>query len=114
LGQADNAGCRLSESERETLAGCLKERNYVWLVEITEPDLYIGNKSKVVDVLLDPKADVDSAELKECLNYGVLLIRFPEFLLVPHEQWYRSQDMNLKGHLPLFTFDNTRSPDTVW
>jgi hypothetical protein len=51
---------------------------YVWLVEVTESDLFVGNQSKLVDVLLNPQFRVRKEGAEPEITEGALvLIRTP-------------------------------------
>jgi hypothetical protein len=50
----------------------------VWLVELSEPNLYVGNSAKVADVLVDPSIDPFDAE---CHRRSIIFVRFPNLIL---------------------------------
>jgi hypothetical protein len=109
----DNQGKLFSDDDVAAIDRLIEHHDYFWLVEVTEPELYVGNKSKVADVLIDPNTDVDQLD-KQGPTYGVLLMRFPGFLCAPREDEYELAALTVEGHLPLFTLTPGRSPDTVW
>jgi len=85
----------------------LQGHEWVWLVEVSEPDLYVGNNSKVLDIIIDPfPANADAP---------TLMIRFPRFLLVRSPTGYEVRSrLKVSAHFPLFSFEKDRQPDTVW
>lgn len=111
----DNKGVPLQEQEKALMRDSLKTHKWIWLVEISEPDLYVGNKSKVVDIVLDPSFDRNPPEVAEPINGGVILMRFPGFLLTPKDQPpYAPARLSVEGHLPLFVWEKGRSPCSSW
>lgn len=120
LQERDNRGCSLSEDERSALAHRLADLSHVWLVEVTEQDLYIGNKAKVIDVLVDPRIEYDEEKAQTDGPYGVVLIRFPGFAMAPvlpaprPPEYLVAAQLSVEGHLPLFTFGGRRAASTVW
>lgn len=55
----------------------------LWLVEVTEPDLYMGNRTKVIDILIDAKSSLTSPKDGEIdITRGVIGFRTPEWLYV--------------------------------
>ena len=93
-----------------------------WLIEVTEPDLYVGNKSKVVDILIDTSFQTEDPLKDKNQSAGVILMRFPGHLLVPDqaspfapEMPYRiDSSLAVKGHMPLLSVDRGRSTESVW
>lgn len=68
---------------------------YVWVTEVTIPNLYTGNKTKLADVLVDAGATQEQVDSYGC----VVLAWFPGFILArvatSPEYWY------IKKHVPL-------------
>lgn len=80
----------------------------LWLVEITEPDLYVGNQSKLIDVLINPAITTQSAEY----NNGLLMIRRPQGFLVPRPYstgWDELPGYQVPSYLPLFSYKKSRA-----
>jgi hypothetical protein len=112
LRKNDNAEMRLQDNERATIEGLLRAHSYFWLAEITEPDLYVGNKAKVLDILIDPATDLHQSD-PQAGTYGVILARLPGALLVPEGEEWRDSRLSVEGHLPLFELTE-HAPGTVW
>jgi hypothetical protein len=84
---------------------------HVWLVEVTEPDLFIGNKAKVFDVVLNPHfkptilANGDISD-DEAISLGaVLMVRTPQRAITPEPgstKWIEISGWKVEGHIPLF------------
>lgn len=115
LRQADNLGRTYTESEISGIESAIGNRTHVWLVEVTEPDLYVGNKSKLIDVIFDPNVSLDSLT-ESNITAGLLLIRFPVFALQPNQGSFTflHDQSRVVGHMPFFTKSNSRPPHTVW
>jgi len=84
---------------------------HVWLVEITEPDLFVGNQAKVLDVVLNPQLkpiieNEGRPDERMILPEGiVLMIRLPQHAIIPKpgtNQWESISGWEAKGHIPLF------------
>jgi len=89
----------------------------VWLVEVTEPDLFVGNHAKVMDVLLNPKVKPaiqnfsKKDESFELTKETVLLIRLPQKTIIPKPEsksgeWESISGWEVEGHFPLFCHGN--------
>jgi hypothetical protein len=81
-----------------------------WLSEITLPDLYTANRSKIIDFFypsnLSPLKDVN-----EIFNRW-LQIRFPEALLKNEGSAFSVYDLSVLSHYPLFRLNNLyRTPE---
>jgi hypothetical protein len=77
---------------------------HVWLVEITEPDLFVGNQAKVMDVVLNPRLK-PSTENEELTEGAVLMVRLPQYAIIPKSgtsQWERISGWEVEGHIPLY------------
>lgn len=77
-----------------------------WLVEVTEPDLYVGNQSKVIDVLISCESELpENWEIES--NFGVVAMNFNGFTMIP--SGIQSYDIafkgiaSTKGYWPLFS-----------
>jgi hypothetical protein len=105
----DNKGKHYSEASRSTISKELEKFERFWLVEVTEPALYVGNLSKVIDVIINPKFDPGTPEKPADNRQALIMLRFPEFLLQPKEfrpnnvEYYPTKPLlHVEGHLPLF------------
>jgi hypothetical protein len=105
--QADNTGNRFSESDVESVRSLLQNHKQIWVVEVTEPELYVANGAKVMEILLDPtNSSPETTIQKTSLATSVILIRLPHVLLTV-EQLKDGIRFNpiafdgVKGHLPL-------------
>lgn len=107
-------------AQRAAIAALLQNYERFWLVEATVPDLYVGNKSKIVDILVSKDAKCSLARLK---NYphetdGIILMRFPGALVVPSgvisPAYKIRRGLVVKSHMPLLSLDPKRSRDSVW
>jgi len=85
---------------------------HVWLVEVTEPDLFVGNQSKVLDVVLNPKFEpvlLNEGEANEglILPHGtVIMVRLPQRAMIPVANtgsWERISGWEVTGHIPLYS-----------
>lgn len=106
----DNTGGRYSEDSLQSIRNLLGARDSMWLTEITEPDLYSGNSSKVIDVLTDssvamPQELTDVAAARK----AAIAVRLPEefVCLRPNENGNglateRTKLNGVRGHLPLY------------
>lgn len=77
------------------------QADYVWLTEVSEPDLFAGNRAKLMDILIDPKGDPDAPN-------PILFWRAPNFGVVrlPKSSEKRLYTLwNTDGHLPMYTRD---------
>ena len=87
---------------------------FVWLVEVTEPDLLIGNYAKVVDILLDPTFEIskDGTKVQQNeLRRAIFMYRLPGGTIVPdagHPIWRPLPGWPFLGdqHQPLFRRQN--------
>jgi hypothetical protein len=93
----DFEGNVFSNSEKEELVKCLPDR--FWLTEITLPELYTANKTKIVDFcyVSGEKADKDK------LSERWIQIRFPFVLLRNRPAAF--VPMSVGSHLPLLVRD---------
>jgi hypothetical protein len=114
LDMNDFQGNRFSQSEKETLLSDLP--HYFWLTEISLPDLYTANKSKVIDVFY--RADCDPFTREEEMDNRWLQIRFPSALFkqknMPNqEERFSIFPMSVKSHYPMFRFE-IPTPSLDW
>lgn len=115
LARTDNQQVTLTETEKQRIEDIITGMRSFWLVEVTEPDLYVGNKSKVVDVLIDPSVSYEKAKTSSDTTTGVLLMRFPGFVVVPDGSEYAVATLlGSEGHWPLFRFEDSRPASTDW
>lgn len=97
-----------------------KQFEYVWLTEVTEPDLLVGNKAKIVDIISNPMFDLEpkkdgSGYNCPCPERAVLMMRFPQGLRVPDEErvnwrivhgWPTGENQ----YYPLFQHETMKAP----
>ncbi len=110
LRQEDNKGKVYIDSSLNQIAAHLSNCKRVWLVEVSEPDLYVGNLSKVIDVIINPEFDaLDSVKAPTDFRNAIVMIRFPEFLMIPNkiegevvEYAVQGPLLDVEGHLPMF------------
>ncbi len=104
LNQKDFDGNAFSEIDKKELIRNLPNR--FWLTEITLPDLYTANKSKIIDFFY-PCNLKEHKEDKEILKRW-LQIRFP-YVLIKKGKDNRPTPflMSVKSHYPLLGFDET-------
>lgn len=68
---------------------------YIWVTEITIPNLYVGNKAKLADVLVDACATQKAIKDRDC----VVMAWFPGFMRSRNKK--HSEPWYLKKHVPL-------------
>jgi hypothetical protein len=83
--------------------------SYVWLVEVTEPDLYVGNKSKIIDIIIDSTEEISFDDPSYNPMHAILMMRFPQGVRVPNQSFdkWRTVDgwpLPPSQHLPVFQF----------
>jgi len=100
IAKPDHHGTSLSKDQLYAISGLLSKYEHFWLVEASEPDLFVGNSTKIIDVLLDPISD----ETQEEGTSGVILIRMPGQLFAPAdaEQYELVCTLNTESHHPLY------------
>jgi hypothetical protein len=115
LRSADNLGKSYSESEYLSMQMELSRSEFYWLIEITEPDLYVANKSKVIDVLIDVSVSDKSVEENRRTG-GVIMMRFPGFAVAADGNEYRTLFKNsaVLGHMPMVGANSVRPLFTTW
>lgn len=86
----------------------VEEHDHFWLVEVTEPDLYIGNKAKLIDVLVKPNAEIEPGR---GIEEDIIFFRLPGTLVLPSGH---CSNLCVEGHLPLYASDPTRPKNTIW
>jgi hypothetical protein len=109
LRKADNCGDHYDTASLDAIALKLKNYEHFWLVEATEPDLYVGNLSKVVDIIMDASFDPGPPGNPSDVKRALIMVRFPEFILSVKE--FKSKDEiafqpptmigAVKGHMSL-------------
>ena len=99
----DFEGTSFSEKDKEELTADLPDR--FWLSEISLPDLYTANKSKIVDVFY--KADCPSLPVSNReIHSRWLQIRFPNALLKRKPDGSLAiSEMSVKSHYPLLRLE---------
>jgi hypothetical protein len=81
--------------------------SHVWIVEVTEPDLFIGNRAKVLDVILNPHLVPGTVGSNgwDPPEGTVLMVRMPQGAIVPRSGGLRGWDLisgwERAGHMPL-------------
>jgi hypothetical protein len=101
----DHSGKCYSDATRDKILKALDKFERIWLVEVTEPDLYVGNLSKVIDIILNPEFDPNQSNVD--FRKALIMLRFPEFLMLPTKFNPESIDYSVDGpleideHLPL-------------
>jgi len=100
----ESQGLELDQGQMEFLDTWPK---YVWVTEITLPNLYVGNKTKLGDVVVDACASTAAITEREC----VVFTWFPGFMRrgiqPPSEYW------DLTTHVPLIRC-GSRHPLIEW
>lgn len=101
-----------SGAAREFIEKIESLHSHVWLVEVMEPDLLIGNQAKIIDIILDPTFDPmvnrDGTGFEcEQPERAILMMRFPQGLRVPdsdHLHWRAVQGWPIhdRQHYPVF------------
>ncbi len=101
LDQADFKGNRFSESDKIKLTEHLPP--IFWLSEITLPDLYTANKTKIIDFFY--KSDCPKLEDGTEIFKRWIQIRLPSVLIRRSETGERDgSKMSVKSHYPLLSF----------
>ncbi len=98
----DFEGNSLSEKEIHEIIGNLPNR--FWLSEITLPDLYTANKTKIIDFFY-PSDLPNLHDIKDIYKRWIQ-IRFPGVLLRYDPSQLSYYPLSVKSHYPLFRFDN--------
>lgn len=102
LDEKDFEGNIFTESDKKSLTKNLPD--LFWLSEITLPDLYTANKSKIVDFFYEcdkPPLSNDTDIYKRWIQ-----IRFPHALLLNSQSGNPTAlQMSIKSHYPLFRFE---------
>lgn len=102
LNEPDFEGNIFQEIDKDELTKDLPSR--FWLSEITIPDLYTANKTKVIDVFYG--CDCEPLKDKNEIFERCLQIRFPFVLFKRlNDGSYRAIPVNVKSHYPLLTFE---------
>lgn len=114
LCEKDSEDVQLTEAERTIITEQVQGHSRFWLVEVTEPELYVGNRSKVVDVLIDHTIDYVSARACAGTSAGVILMRFPGFALWPGGTGYAFDLLRTCGHRKMFTLDSMGPGTADW
>jgi hypothetical protein len=115
LDDADFMGNRFSETEKNVLLSDLPP--FFWLSEISLPDLYLANRTKVIDFYYGTEYAPSTRD--EEMNDRWLQIRFPHALLKQNIKASTAQErllafpMSIKSHYPLFEFERL-APSLDW
>jgi hypothetical protein len=95
------------QSDKDEIRKIIQNHENLWLVEFTEPELFAGNKSKVIDVLIDPCLEKDYENNPLGLRSdGLVLMRLPGILLIPGKddnRFKQVKTLNVDGHFPMYT-----------
>ncbi|MDB6124676.1 MAG: hypothetical protein JWQ71_3669 [Pedosphaera sp.] len=102
LKQPDNYGNVYNDKDIELIRASIGKQTNIWLSEVTESDLYVGNQAKVIDIVINPQFDQNAEDPK----LPILLIRLPHFLVFMDSEGedYRfkiREIKGIKGHMPL-------------
>lgn len=105
----NKSGC-LHEDDINQVRSLLRGHDYLWVVEVTEPELYVGNVSRVLEVVINPKLNPHNLQSngRWSLSEAVLVIRLPHLLLTVEsregekEGFSKEPYQGIEGHLPLF------------
>jgi hypothetical protein len=82
--ERDDSGVGLNESNINAISGAIGDQQYFWLIEVSLPNLYVGERAKLVDILVEPSTQwIQDFENEGDSNYAVLLMRFPGFVIAP-------------------------------
>ena len=113
----DNFRVRLGSDDVKGIMAHLGGHGFVWLTEVTGPDLYAGNQRKLADILI--RSDYDAAQYETGPRDGVLCMRLPGLLLSPDgraggEPYAISRRLEVCGHVPLFDKHGRRHDCTSW
>ncbi len=97
LNHCDYEGNSFSENEKNTIMKALPER--FWLTELTFPDLYTANGTKLTDILY--RCETNTSDPKE----RWIQTRMPGVLISSPATGYIP--LSVKSHYPLFSFQKT-------
>jgi hypothetical protein len=113
----DNFENFLKDETIQAIRGLLAQKLY-WLVEVSEPDLYVGNKAKVIDILVDPSfpSPLPKQNLPIWCMGAIRAIKFPD-LFAAREADTSSFDclkLQTQAHCTLFGLDPKDNPALIW
>lgn len=97
MNQCDYEGVSFTENEKNNIMEVLPER--FWLTELTFPDLYTANGTKLVDVIYSSEIEAGN------LNERWIQTRMPGVLINNSSRKYIP--LSVKSHYPLFSFKET-------
>lgn len=103
----DWRGFGINSKHLNQISEILKSFSKLWLVEVTDPNLYVGNKTKVMDVLIDPSCSEEL--LRQSYGHAIVGIRrshFAEFRARGQDGWVRFGDLGTQVHFPLFKMED--------
>ncbi len=86
IAKEDSRKGTLSLQQQALMAEAIADRKYFWLVEISEPDLYLGDNGKVIDILIDPAVDYAHVLEPTQTHYGAMLVKLPGYVILPLEE----------------------------
>jgi hypothetical protein len=102
LNLQDFTGCSFTTDDKDELLKDLPDR--FWLSEITLPDLYTANKTKIVDFFYPSNLPAFS-NINEVANRWIQ-IRFPEVLAKRSASGISVYNMTVSSHYPLFRLNS--------
>ena len=100
----DSDGNRLGAKPADVLAGAPE---WLWLTEISLPDIYTANKDKLGDILIDATAWANNEQMMPRLVWGWL----PGLQITPDALDY---SWPLTGHVPLLRCGKANPPYAEW
>jgi hypothetical protein len=115
LEQPDHLGVKLTPDQLARIRAPLQGYKQFWLVEVTIPDLYVGNKTKLADIAIDPSYRFDK---KDKGPAGILFMRLPGVLLTPQNDpsahYVVESSLAVQAHMPLYALDSSRLSSSSW
>jgi len=115
----DNHGGKIIPDAIEKIAASLFGHNWFWLTELSEPDLYVGNRAKVIDILMNAQAPINEKTSQGEWNKEICLIKAPDVALlnagmdVNQELSFERVELQLTAHSSLIGV-SSGSPELVW
>lgn len=82
LKHGDNMENTIPEESIQKIENYFAKKHY-WLIEVSEPDLYVGNTSKLIDVLVDPTipAPVRGEPILPWYQNAIRILKFPDVFM---------------------------------
>jgi len=116
---ADNHNNVILNGSAEEIVNALFGHQWFWLVEISEPDLYVGNKSKVIDILFDASSEFTEESSQWDWYRAISIIKTPEMLWVNSKikgirtNNFNATPLDTKAHTPYLKIVS-QSPELTW